>query len=772
MESIQFMANAYTSRALCICFCVLSALYMAPIVGVLGSETQTQKLTGGLDNTFLFGAHVYRVPPPEPNNVLADMATMKSLGMNLANIQESWAWDNPQEGEYDFSHLVTLVEEAQRLGLMVSVTVTMEIVPKWVWDKYPDCRLLNAYNEPYEDPTPYVMPADGKPGPCWDHEGIKREAEVFLHEIAKIMAPYEHMIYWNVWQEAHLWSLRSGASLAGKLMPYNPETLDKYRSHLREKYTSLFALNGAWKTRYGSWDEIDPPRMYFSVPSFIDWSRYIQEGYLADTLAWRRRTLLRFDPRKRPVAAHTATPYFGTTCEFFWSKKLDMYGTSFYPTVSIYQHWEERHGLMNEVFSRYQELWSSLFHINYSRCASGKGPRFMIHETASGPYNEAFKVRGEVSAADMRRWLLLQLAGGGTGTILWNTRPEHFWNEAQGQGFLDGEGGLTPRAREIGAFGKAVAKHGALLARSVKPIAPVALFQDEDLFRFAQGSGEVGLVVESLRGCYKACFDAGVDADFVDGNRIDRDDLAKYRIIIHPFPAVMSDAVAKKLAHYVKGGGTLICGPVPSRFEEYGFARPRYMSPVVEALFGVSHASLRQVAEFESKSRWTPRECRYGDLVPATRLIGTGPLDGLNPKAAYYIQTFDTKTAESILTWQGRVVGTQNHFGRGMAYLLGTNFAYSILGEKCQDAQQAFERIIGQSGLKRKADAPLLIYRRQSEFGELLFVLNPTPESAIWQVSIPENAIAEDLLTSVRFDPGAETRIEAFDLRAFVVPHK
>ena len=328
---------------------------------ILSSFSPLSTRAESLDDIYLFGAHVYRVPPPPLADVFEDLAVMKTLGMNLANIQETWAWDNPRENEYDFSNLIAIVEEVRRLGLKASVTVTLEVAPKWVWDKYPDARLLNAYNEPYEDPTQYVMPADGKPGPCWDHEGVKREAETFLHKIAEAMRPYENMVYWNVWQEVHLWSIRPNTSSMERLMPYNPETLHKFRAFLREKYETLGGLNAAWKTRYGIWDEVDPPRAYLSVPSFIDWSRYIHEGYLAGTLEWRRKVLREADSQRRPVAAHTATPYFGTTCEFDWSKKLDAYGTSFYPTVSVHQNWESRDGLMEEGFSRYQELWSSLF---------------------------------------------------------------------------------------------------------------------------------------------------------------------------------------------------------------------------------------------------------------------------------------------------------------------------------------------------------------------------------------------------------------------------
>ncbi len=95
------------------------------------------------------------------------------------------------------------------------------------------------------------------------------------------------------------------------------------------------------------------------------------------------------------------------------------------------------------------------------------------------------------------------------------------------------------------------------------------------------------------------------------------------------------------------------------------------------------HASVQQVAEFGGQRRWTPSKNRSGDLVPATTLAGVDPLDGLHPKAAFYLQTFETQTARPLLLWDAKVVAARNSFGQGTAYLFGTLFSHSILGEHC-----------------------------------------------------------------------------------------
>jgi len=90
---------------------VISLIVLAILILVQPAWAEiapSQQIAGKLRSTYLVGAHVYRVPPPEMENVFADMATMKKLGMNLVNIQEVWSWDNPREDEYDFTHLVAL----------------------------------------------------------------------------------------------------------------------------------------------------------------------------------------------------------------------------------------------------------------------------------------------------------------------------------------------------------------------------------------------------------------------------------------------------------------------------------------------------------------------------------------------------------------------------------------------------------------------------------------------------------------------------------------
>ena len=390
---------------------------------------------------------------------------------------------------------------------------------------------------------------------------------------------------------------------------------------------------------------------------------------------------------------------------------------------------------------------------------------------ACGPYNSGLTVQGEVSREDMRRWLLLQLTAGAQTTVLWNTRPEHFWDEAQGQGFLGGRGELTPRADAIREYCAAAATHSDLLATSVKPPSPVAICLDESLYRIADGMDERRAVEMPTRGAYEVLFAAGIDPDFIDIERASDTKLDAHRVLVLPFPFATAPTTIAKLRAYVERGGTVLSGPTPGRFSEYGWAWPPGMVEEAEELCGVRQAGLRHVAEFDGNARWTPDGCRAGDILPPTTLAGAGPLAGLSPKAAYYVQTYDivTDAAEPILRHGDAVAGVRCRHGAGQACVLGTMFAYSTLGEECRETRRAVEAILTAASVPTERTGSIVRHRRVSPGGELWSLVNLGATDAEWRVPEALDAGPVDFLTGERFGRGDAAMVPAHDLRTLVV---
>lgn len=113
---------------------------------------------------FPFGTHVYREPSLPLEQIRADLLLLKRLGFNTIKVQECWANDEQQEGTINLSKVAQVVADARDQGLRVYFGVIMELAPAWLWKKFPDATMVYETGQPHNDPTPYVLPADGKPG--------------------------------------------------------------------------------------------------------------------------------------------------------------------------------------------------------------------------------------------------------------------------------------------------------------------------------------------------------------------------------------------------------------------------------------------------------------------------------------------------------------------------------------------------------------------------------------------------------------------------------
>src|SRR5215469_15099544 len=132
---------------------------------------------------FPYGTHVYREPSLPLEQLRADFPLLKRLGFTMIKIQESWSTDERKEGEIDLSKVAQVVSDAGQNGLLVYFGVTMEQAPAWLWKKFPDARMEWESGERLSDPTQYLLPNDGKPGPCWNHPGARAAATHFIEAV-------------------------------------------------------------------------------------------------------------------------------------------------------------------------------------------------------------------------------------------------------------------------------------------------------------------------------------------------------------------------------------------------------------------------------------------------------------------------------------------------------------------------------------------------------------------------------------------------------------
>jgi beta-galactosidase len=713
---------------------------------------------------FPFGTHVYREPFKDYDQLLSDLPVLKRVGFNMIKIQESWAIDEPAEGVYDFRRIERLIAAAAELDLGVYLGLTMEQAPAWMWVKHPDAVMLDSAGAPLRDPTQYCMPADAKPGPCWDHPGAREAAERFMSELVQRLGRFDNLWTWNTFQEIGFWNnLPKNPEFMGYC--YCPHTIARFHQWLRERYGSLERLNEVWFTAFSDWSHIDPPRRYTATPMMIDWRFFMDDVYLTEGLRWKTEVIRKADPRQRPVFAHVGHPTVGSGAEWRWAEAGDFFGSSNYPAWDPFHEWDDDAASVESLEqTELYELWHAMmFRNELVRAATGRGRPFWGAEFQGGPISGFLHLGRTPTAQDINRWVLAGLAVGMQGISFWNHRAEHFWHENNGFGLLNRTEQTSDRIEEAGRIARALNAAPALFVDGEPPVAQVAILVNEYLYQFCKGHrGPASeLLAADMRGHYARLWRIGVQVDFVEITRAAIGDLDGYRAVIMPFPLALGQDEATIVQEYVRGGGTLISEACPGRHDRYGFATPTEMFDGAEELFGAQHHTVQLVDEPGGIRHWTPAPRGAGEILPATVCTGAGELAGHSLRASLYLQKLLPTTGEVILRAGEDVVGVANSYGTGRAILIGTYAGLSATSHIHPESDQLIERVLTAAGVQPDRVGPLLRRRRVLYGQQAWFLINPTNTEVEQAIPLEEFAFLRDLLD----DAVTERRTDSVTVR-------
>jgi len=659
-----------------------------------------------------------------------DMEVLKGNGFNLIKLQEHWMVDEPAEGQYDFSRYEELIEHAAALDMGVYLGLTCEQAPGWLWQKHPGCRMVGRNGLPiiYEAQT--TLPADGKPGPCYDHPGAMADQLRFITELVGTLGRFENVVVWNTWQEVAYWP----EGLVGQHVCYCDHTLASYRRWLEQEHGDLDSLNRAWNTRYADWESVQPERSQSAQlrAQEIEWRYFMDNIQIANVLKNRADAIRSADPLDRPVFAHMAPPVVESGHDWTYARCQDFLGASCYPAWSSLHGWDDHGG---RPYDRHEallaEMWSNVaLKFDHIRSCNPPGSPVWAAELQGGPVSTGFHKGRVPSAEDIRRWVLTAASSGVTALSLWVTRAEIMAAEVNGFSLLDSTGDTTPRLEEVARIGRALNQHADLFSQPMHPRSEVAILVNESNYlscsAMAQGGGHLGY---SIRGWYRLRWDAGIPVDFLEVSELDEDYVADYRALILPFPLAVSESVARSLATYVESGGHLISEACPGRVNEYAFCNRGELSPAMAGLFGVRHESFTMVREPDGGGRWSPAERTWGEYLEPALLEGDGSLHGHRLRANVYVETYFPEDAQPLLRYGGQTAGTVRTVGKGTAILLGTFAGHCGTAYRDGESQACVNALLQVCGLRPVHSGKLLLRKRVLPDKEAWIVTNPTPET-------------------------------------------
>ncbi|WP_440009457.1 beta-galactosidase [Halomicrococcus sp. SG-WS-1] len=601
---------------------------------------------------FAYGAQYYR-PPNPPSDVWADdLEQMADLGFNTVKLWAMWNHTHPAEDEFDFSELDELVEIARENGLRVAVSLILENAPHWLAERYPAARYEDQNGLKVDLRARPNTPGGGWPGLCLNHPGVREEAERYTRALAGHFSDEDAVASYTTWDEAFF---EPNLHFPDKRFCYCDACTDEFRQWLRDRYGDLDGLNDGWETRHTDWQQVEPPAFHGGYPRFLDWLRFRLDSHQRH-MQWRADALDDADDTAI-VRAHGISGNLGDLPHRFnddWrsATTVDEWGTTTFP------HWGPDHPDIT-TDARRQTVDHHLM-LDVARGAA-QGRSFWQTELQGGHVRSGNSVdpmgltRGpSPDRESVGLWNWNALAGGASGVMYWQYRPELLGHESPGFGLVRRDGSTTERTDVAAEFANLVDRHPVLEAATpVRGDVAIGVLPEGPLFNYV-AEKDTDQFASAVRGTYRALWNTDYRVDFAKPHQFD-----DYGVVFLPFPLLLSHDTVDHVESYVSGGGMLVTGGAPAVYDHNGRAFRRPPGRGLEEVFGTRLRTTRHDGD-ESLSLSTDRDASVDE-------------HNVTVPSAARRDVFDPESATPIGYWSdGGVGATSNEYGDGTAVALGT----------------------------------------------------------------------------------------------------
>jgi beta-galactosidase len=515
-----------------------------------------------------------------------DLHKIKSLGFNTVRTWIEWTANEPREGEYYFENLELMLKLAQEAGLKVIVQVYVDSAPEWVGRKFPDGQFMSQGGQ--------AVKSQAAPGYCFDHPGVRRVMLKYFQEAARRAMASPAFYAWDLWSEPAVMNWALPAYMANPQFCYCPYTQARFRQWLKEKYSTLEALNKTWYRTFQNWDEVEPPRFgtILTYADFMDWRIFIGDK-IAQDLHSRSLTVKEVDPLHLTTShAPNPSPVFRTLADamdasddFLMKDSVDFFGTSFYPKLTS----------PDRDFS----LERRALTMDMVRAVTGdKG--FYVGELQGGFGVHGVIAGNPITPNDLELYTWGMVARGAKAVNYYAFYPMSTGYESGGYGLINLDGTLTERSRRAGAMAQKIAGNCDLLLKAKPQRSEVAVIFNPltPLLGGEQAYGDRRSLHRATAGYHRMFFERNIPPDFLSARGLAAESLQRYKLIIIPYPLLMTAQMAELLEQYVAGGGHLFVEARPGWVDELGHAQPVLPGFGWHKMFGVRETEILPGKQF------------------------------------------------------------------------------------------------------------------------------------------------------------------------------
>jgi len=514
-----------------------------------------------------------------------DLDRIKALGFNTVRTWVEWSAVEPREGAWRFDHLDLMLRLAEQVGLKVIVQVYVDSAPEWVGGRFPDGRFVSQGG--------VAIRSQAAPGFCVDHPGVRAAVLRLFGAIAARAAKSPAFYAYDVWSEPAVMNWAQPAYVPNAQFCYCPHSIARFREWLRAKYATLEPLNRAWYRTFTSWDQVEPPRFgtILTYADFMDWRVYIGDKIAAD-LGARARAVKAVDPAHLVTShAPNPSPVFRTLADpmdasddYLMKDVVDYFGTSFYPKLTSPDRdfTLERRALV----------------LDAARSVTGDRG-FYIGELQAGYGVHGVIVGNPVTPNDLQIQAWSAVARGARSISFYAYYPMSTGYEAGGYGLVNLDGSKTNRSVLAGVAARAIAANADLLLEARPAPAEVAIVFNPlaPLLGGEQAYGDRRSMHRAVAGYHRLFFERNIPVDIPSARELSAEGLRRYKLVIVPYPILLTAPMASALEQYAKGGGRLFVEARPGWQDERGHAEPVLPGFGWHTLFGVRESAVLPVKE-------------------------------------------------------------------------------------------------------------------------------------------------------------------------------